>query len=92
MASALSDKLSRLVKQIRGQARITQDNVGFEQSHAHFTQHIDDVVLRDARVAADLFDEAREFVGESGGHKGYSDDRNQSLEPTDIGNVQNAKL
>ena len=27
MASALSDKLSRLVKQIRGQARITQDNV-----------------------------------------------------------------
>ena len=27
MASALSDKLSRLVKQIRGQARITEDNV-----------------------------------------------------------------
>ena len=27
MASALSDRLSRLVKQIRGQARITQDNV-----------------------------------------------------------------
>ena len=27
MASALSDKLSRLVKQIRGHARITQDNV-----------------------------------------------------------------
>ena len=28
MASALSDKLSRLVKQLRGQARITEDNVG----------------------------------------------------------------
>ena len=27
MASALSDKLSRLVKQMRGQARITEDNV-----------------------------------------------------------------
>ena len=27
MASALSDKLSRLVKQIRGQARITESNV-----------------------------------------------------------------
>src|SRR3954470_21772668 len=27
MASALSDKLSRLVKQMRGQARITEENV-----------------------------------------------------------------
>ncbi|MBJ7418748.1 MAG: signal recognition particle receptor subunit alpha, partial [Rhodoferax sp.] len=28
MASALTDKLSRLVKTLRGQSRITEDNVG----------------------------------------------------------------
>ena len=29
MASALSDKLSRLVKEMRGQARITETNVSY---------------------------------------------------------------
>ena len=45
-----------------------QRHVGFEQCHAHFTQHIADIGLGDAGLAADLFDQLGEFVAERGCH------------------------
>jgi hypothetical protein len=45
-----------------------QGHVGFQQGHAHFAQHVLHVGFGDAGLAAHLLDEAREFVGECGGH------------------------
>jgi hypothetical protein len=46
-----------------------QGHVGFQQGHAHFAQHVLHIGLGDAGLAAHLFDKAREFIGECGGHK-----------------------
>ena len=43
-----------------------QRDVGLEQGHAHFAQHVLHVVFGDAGLAAHLLDEAGEFVGEGG--------------------------
>jgi len=49
-----------------------QGHVGFEQRHAHFAQHVLHVGFGDAGLATHLLDEAREFVGKGGGHRGVS--------------------
>jgi hypothetical protein len=36
---------------------------GLEQGHAYFTQHVRNIAFCDARLPADVFDEAGEFVG-----------------------------
>ena len=46
-----------------------QCHVGFQERHAHLTQHVGHVGFRDPRLSTDLLNELREFVGESGGHK-----------------------
>ncbi len=38
-------------------------HVGFKQGHAHLAQHVGHVAFGDAGLSADVFDEAREFVG-----------------------------
>ena len=38
-------------------------HVGFQQGHAHLAQHVGHVAFGDAGLSADVFDEAREFVG-----------------------------
>ena len=48
-----------------------QGNVGLQQRHAHFAQHVGNVGFGDAGLAAHLLDESREFVGECGGHRGF---------------------
>ena len=45
-----------------------QRNVGFEQRHAHFAQHVLHVAFSDTGLAADGFDQAREFFGKGGSH------------------------
>jgi hypothetical protein len=47
-----------------------QGHVGFQQGHAHLAQHVLHVGFGDAGLAAHLLDEAREFVGKGGGHRG----------------------
>jgi hypothetical protein len=41
-----------------------QRDVGFEQGHAHFAQHVGDVVLGQAGLAAQVLDDAAEALGE----------------------------
>ena len=45
-----------------------QRDVGLEQGHAHFAQHVLDVVFGDAGLAAHRLDEAAEPFGEVGSH------------------------
>jgi hypothetical protein len=40
-----------------------QRDVGFEQGHAHFAQHVGDVVLGQAGLAAQVLDDAAEALG-----------------------------
>ena len=49
-----------------------QGHVGLQQGHAHLAQHVLHVGFGDAGLAAHLLDEAREFVGKGGGHRGSS--------------------
>ena len=46
-----------------------QRHVGLEQRHAHLAQHVLHVVFGDAGLAAHRLDEARQAVGEGGGHR-----------------------
>ena len=43
-------------------------HIGLEQCHAHFAQHVLHVVLGDAGLPAHGLDQARQTVGEGGGH------------------------
>ncbi len=47
-----------------------QRDVGLQQGHAHFAQHVGHVGFRDAGLASHFLDEAGEFVGKGGGHRG----------------------
>ena len=64
MASALSDKLSRLVKQMRGQARITEDNVQEMLREANTTgsKANDATMLQDVVTIKEELERIREQV------------------------------
>jgi ubiquinone/menaquinone biosynthesis C-methylase UbiE len=47
-----------------------QRHIGFQQRHAHFAQHVLDIGLGDARLAAKIFDYAGKPAGEIVKHDG----------------------
>ena len=52
-----------------------QRDVGFQQCHAHFTQHVLDVAFGDAGLAAHLLDQPRQAIGKGRGHEVDAVDR-----------------
>ena len=46
-----------------------QRDVGLEQRHAHLAQHVLDVLLGDAGLAAHRLDEPAQAIGEGGSHR-----------------------
>ena len=46
-----------------------QGHISLQQRHTHFAQHVRHIGFGDAPLAPEVFDEAGEFVGKSGGHR-----------------------
>ncbi len=69
-----------------------QRHVGLEQRQTNFAQHVRDIALGDACLAPNFFDEARQLVGENGGHRGYRVEHSRNRIQAGIGKMQRAKL
>ena len=60
-----------------------QRDVGLEQRHAHFAQHVLHVLFGDAGLAAHRLDEATQAVGESGSHRSCGPRRDRQYTSVD---------